>query len=75
MCIVGIAELIEQLLLHVIAHHAFVGDGSPEVFVAVDIDDTWYGFDTHACKDLLHVALKALCLWMIDAIAGCCLYQ
>ena len=63
------------MLLHVVTHHAFVGDGTPQVLVAVDIDDARDGLDTHSGKDLLHVALKALCLWMIDTVAGSCLYQ
>ena len=75
MCIVGIAKLIEQLLLHVIAHHTFVGDGPPKVLVAVDIDDAGDGLDTHSGKYLFHVALETLCLWMIDTISGGSLYE
>ena len=70
MGIIGIAELIEQLLLHVVAHHTFVGNGTPQVLVPVDIDNAGYGLNTHAGKDLFHVAFKTLRLWMIYTVAG-----
>ena len=73
--VVGIAELIEQLLLHVIAYHTLVRDRSPEVLVSVDIDDAGDGLDTHPGEYLFHVALEALCLRMVDTITGSCLYQ
>ena len=68
--IVGIAELKERLLLHIVAEHTLVGDRHPHVLVLVDIDDGRYGLNTHTGKSLLHVTLKRLRLWMIDAVAG-----
>ena len=70
MGIVGITELVGGLLLHVETDHALVGNGTPEVLVAVHIDDARNGLDTHAGEILLHVALKTLCLRMVDAVAG-----
>ena len=69
LCVVGIAELIEQLLLLVVAHDTLVGNRAPEVLMTVDIDDAGDGLDTHACKRLLHVALEGLRLRVIDAVA------
>ena len=37
--IVGIAELIKQLLLLVVADYALVGDSSPEILMLVDVND------------------------------------
>ena len=71
--IIGIAKLIKQLLLLVVAHHALVGDGTPEVFMTVDIYHRWDGLDTHARKGLLHVAFEGLCLRMVDTVARRCL--
>ena len=73
--IVGIAELIKQLLLLVVADYALVGNSSPEILMLVDVDDSWDCLNTHTRKGLLHVALKRLCLRVIDAIARRGLYQ
>ena len=73
LCVVRIAKLIEQLLLLVVAHHALVGDGAPEVLMTVDIHDARDGLDTHSGERLLHVALEGLRLRVIDAIARRCL--
>ena len=35
----------------------------------VDINDAGDGLDTHARESLFHVALKGLCLRMVDAVA------
>ena len=67
--IVGIGELIEQLLLHVVADDALVGDGAPHVLVLVDVNNLGDALDTHAGKGLLHVALERLGLRVIDAVA------
>ena len=69
MGIVSIAKLKEQLLLHVISYHTFVGDGCPEVLMTVNIYYAGRTFDTHSSINLLHIALKALCLRVIDAEA------
>ena len=72
-CVVGVSELVQQLLLHVIGHDALVGNGCPQVLVAVNIDNVRLTLDTHASEHLLHVALEGLCLRMIDTEARTCL--
>ena len=37
--IVSIAELEEQLLLHVVADNTFIGNGAPYVFVLINVND------------------------------------
>ena len=74
-CIIGISEFVTCLLLHVVAYNAFVWYCAPKVLVAVNKHDTRDGLNTHACKILLHVTLKTLCLRMIDTISGGCLYK
>ena len=71
MGVVSISELIEQLLLHVVGYNTFIGNSCPEVLVSVDVYDVWCSFYTHATVDLLHVALKVLALWVVDAEACC----
>ena len=72
--IVGIAELVDELLLHVVADNAFVGDVAPEVLLAVDIDDRRQSVDAETCEDLTQVAFEALRLWVVDAVSGSRLY-
>ena len=67
--IVGIAELIAGLLLHVIGYDTLVGNGCPYILVLVDIDYVWLSLNAHAGIDRFHVTLKILRLWMIDAVA------
>ena len=67
--VVGIAKLVEQLLLHVVGHHTLVGNGCPEVLVAVNIHYVGAALYAHATVDLLHVALKVLALGVVDAEA------
>ena len=69
MSIIGIAELIAGLLLHVISHNALVGNGSPHIFMTIDIYNVRNSLDTHTTEGLLHVALEVLRLRMIDTIA------
>ena len=56
--IVGVGKLIKQLLLHVVADDALVGDGTPDVLVLVDIDDVGNIFYTHAGERLLHLPFE-----------------
>ena len=69
MGIIGITELIEQLLLLVIADDTLVGDGTPEILVTVDVDDARDGLDTHPGEGLFHVTLETLSLRMVYTIA------
>ena len=67
-CIGTIAEFVVLLLLHVIGHHALAGHHSPQVLMLVDINQRRdIAINTHLGIDLLHVALEALCLRVIDA--------
>ena len=74
MRIVGVAKLIEQLLLHIIGYYTLVRNSRPEIFVTVDINHIRRTFYAHSSVHLFHVALKGLCLWVIDAEACCRLY-
>ena len=65
--VVGVAELIAGLLLHVIGHDTLVGYRCPEVLVTVEVHHVGLTLDTHLGIELLHVALKTLRLRMIDA--------
>ena len=71
--VISIGEFIEQLLLHIVGNHTFVGNSGPEILVAIDIDDIGRALNTHARIDLFHVALKALRLGMIDTETCRCL--
>ena len=73
MSIVGVTELMEQLLLHVIGNDTLVGNGCPEVLMAVNIDNVRLALNAHASQHLLHVAFEGLCLGMIDTEARGCL--
>ena len=69
MGIVGIAELIAGLLLHVISHYTLVGNGGPHILMTVDIHNVRHSLYAHATEGLLHVAFEILRLRMIDTIA------
>ena len=60
MSIIGIAELIAGLLLHVISYHALVGNGGPYILMTIDIHNVRNSLDTHTTEGLLHVALEVL---------------
>ena len=66
---VGVAELVEQLLLHVVGHNTLVGNRCPQVLMAVDIHDVGFALNVHAAEHLLHVAFEILRLRVIDTIA------
>ena len=70
--VVRIAELVEQLLLHVVADDALVRYVAPQVVVLVNVDDGRHAVDTHSREHLPHVALEALCLRMIQTVACRC---
>ena len=71
--IVGIAKFVVGLLLLVVCHHTLVGYRGPEILMTVDIDDIGLSLNAHTGINLLHVALKILRLWMIDAETCRCL--
>ena len=72
--VVGIAKLIVQLLLCVIADGTSSRDISPHILVTVHIDNSGYVFHAYLRECQSHVALKTLCLRVIDAVVGRCLY-
>ena len=74
MCVVGVGKLKTGLLLHVVGDNAFVGNGGPEILVAVNKYHVGLSFYAHAGIDLLHVAFKTLRLGMVDTEACRCLY-
>ena len=73
--VVGIAELIAGLLLHVIGNDSLVGNRCPHVLMAVDIHHVGMSLDAHASEGLLHVALEVLRLWVVDAETCRCLHE
>ena len=67
--VVGVSKLVEQLLLHIVAEYALIGDGAPDILILVNVNNRWHALNAHSRESLFHVTLEGLRLWVIDAVS------